>query len=406
MTKTAIRNILTILVLIIIGMFVAYFYIVGTNEEIDSFEDLKDTFIFGSLISDDVSNGGDSVVIGNDVDGTDKNGVIPKLRKISSSPIAGYVVFQNNDEVDMVRYIEKSTGHVYEASTDSFTQQRVSNTTIPKVQEAVWVDNNSSIIRYFDDQDNIKSFYAEVKISEESSSVDGEIEGVFLQDGIKEIIKLNKQIFYLLTSSAGSVGMISDPDGGNRDQIFNSPLGEWLVQYPQKGTLTFTTKPSAGVNGYMYFFDLNKERMTKVLGGVRGLTTLTNPNKTSTLFSKSYKNSFSLNIYDLVDEVSGQLDLQTLPEKCVWSENNIDVYCGVPTRLSQGDYPDDWYQGLISFSDSVWKMDTEKDYSERIISSEDYSSVGIDLIKPELSINEDYLFFINKKDSSLWSLKL
>ena len=65
-----------------------------------------------------------------------------------------------------------------------------------------------------------------------------------------------------------------------------------------------------------------------------------------------------------------------------------------------------WYQGITSFSDSVWMIDIETQTVKVLADPVNIAGEEIDLIKPVLSQDENYLFFINKKDSSLWSLRL
>ena len=148
-----------------------------------------------------------------------------------------------------------------------------------------------------------------------------------------------------------------------------------------------------------YFFDTNNGNMKKILGGVRGLTTLANNDMTKVLFSENLK----MQVYDVKENKSSNL-LRTLAEKCVWSVGGASVYCGVPIHPEDTHYPDAWYKGQVSFSDNIWKIDMENIFSESLTS--DYSDIELDVIKPALSLSDDYLVFINKKDSSLWSLTL
>lgn len=387
------KYIIIFFLIILIGMIVVYFYIIKTDDRVENFEDLKEVYIFGR--STEIGDGTDGNGFTSDNEETpfveiDNNQELPILRKISSAPIAGFFVGEG-----FVIYTDKATGHIYEANTGTISQKRLSNTTIPKIYESIWLNNNSFIFRYLDVNDNIKSFYAEI-------SENNEIEGVFLQDNIKQVVSAGNQIFYLLADSSGSRGITSDLDGDNKELIFNSFLTEWLVQRPQKGILTFTTKPSANVFGYLYFFNTNNGSMDKILDNIKGLTTLTNKNKTKILFSESARNTFTLNVYDVVENTVNKLTIQTLPEKCVWSNDNENIYCGVPKIIEKGNYPDVWYQGINSFSDEIFKIDTENNSIELVNSLENTT----DLIELSLDPEEKYLYFINKKDLSLWGIQL
>ncbi|MBU1557628.1 hypothetical protein KKC45_01560 [Patescibacteria group bacterium] len=404
-TKTAII-IFSIFIIFVLGLVIFYFYIIKSDNQVDDFEEFKDTYIFGRPTSEVV--GGDSIGLATssqEIIDLGESVNIPKLRKITDSPIAGFVSFEDKNDVVSVRYIEKATGHVYEARMNSLTKKRVSNTTIPRVQESVWVDKDSVIIRYLDENNNIKTFSAEIAEADEGELTDGKIEGVFLSDNMKEVISLGKNIFYLLEGTNGSQGFVSSLDGETVSKIFDSPLKEWLIQRPKQGTLTLTMKPSSDVFSYLYFLNTDTGRMDKKLSE-KGLTTLTNKNLSNVLFSKSLVGDFSLSVYDILNKEIRTLPLNTLSEKCVWGDNNTDIYCGIPNSVTRGDYPDEWYQGLISFSDNVYRLDTETGSNELLVSPREVAREDIDIIEPTLSSDENYLFFINKKDFSFWSLEL
>lgn len=356
-------------------------------------------FIFG--LFGEGNDGGDGGEIIDNGFGIGQERPLLKLRKISETPTAGFISFEEDDEV-FVRYTERATGHIYEARTAQPTIKRLTNTTIPRVYEAVWINENSSVIRYLDEKSNIKSFYAEVVKSSEEDSTEGKIEGIFLKDNIKDIISYGEKILSLSNTKSGSQFIVSDIDGSNSFQVFESPLKEWLIQKPKTGTLVLTTKPSYQTLGYLYFLNTNNGELKKILGGVAGMTSLVSSDAQNILYSKN----MNLYKYNTLDSKNTYLLVKTLPEKCVWDTANINIYCGIPLDVPEGNFPDDWYQGTVSFGDSIYKINTNERGVELLVSPVDFSGEEIDVIKPSLSPNGEFLFFINKKDLSLWSLDL
>lgn len=375
-----------------------------------------------------------------DISGYEPDNTIPeniKLKKVSSMPIAGYGVFvkerykevpppEINTEapqektkkptppatefVTALRYVDMATGNIYQTFADKINEQKFSSTVIPKIHEAIFGSKAESVVmRYLANDDlSIQTFTGSLpkELLGADSSILNEIKGSFLPDNITSISvspDLTK-IFYLFETEEGSaVGVTAGVSGTTKTQIFSSPFSEWLSDWPTTNLITLTTKPSGLVPGYVYALNPTKKSFTKILGDINGLTTLTNPNGKSILYSN---NTLSLNIFTIGTKNITPLGVNTLSDKCTWSKASIVVYCAVPTFTTQAVYPDDWYKGKISFSDNIWKINTST--GETTLISDPYIVAGedIDGIKLILDKDEKYLFFVNKKDSFLWELEL
>jgi DNA-binding beta-propeller fold protein YncE len=74
----------------------------------------------------------------------------------------------------------------------------------------------------------------------------------------------------------------------------------------------------------------------------------------------------------------------------------------VPQEISSGQYPDDWYQGLVTFNDSFWSIDTAQNSTTNIVSPSQKFDARDLLVSPDGA----YLYFINKIDGTLWSYRM
>ncbi|MDO8659399.1 MAG: hypothetical protein Q7K54_02245, partial [Candidatus Parcubacteria bacterium] len=164
-----------------------------------------------------------------------------------------------------------------------------------------------------------------------------------------------------------------------------------------------TTKPSSNTLGYMYSTDDAGKNISKVLGNVSGLTTLANPDGKMVLYGDS---NLALNIYHTDTRNSDSLGVKTLPEKCIWNKLGDVIYCSVPKFIDSASYPDSWYQGEISFNDNLWKIDAKTGNTTLLLDPTTITTEQIDGTKIMLDENENYLFFVNKKDSFLWEYSL
>lgn len=211
------------------------------------------------------------------------------------------------------------------------------------------------------------------------------------------------QIFFLIpgANNVGTTGVIANPDGTGQRRIFESPAAEWSAQWVNKNTIALTTLASREADGYLYFLNPDTGNFKKVLGPLRGLTTLVSPDGKKVLYSNSSDASFSTKLYSVDTGALRTLDLSTLPAKCTWQDSAI-LFCGVPKTIVGNKYPDAWYQGVVSFADSIWLINTVQQATNIILSPDQ----AFDVIKPAISPDHNYLYFINKTDQTLWSYRL
>jgi len=193
---------------------------------------------------------------------------------------------------------------------------------------------------------------------------------------------------------------------GATTQIYDSTFSEWLLQPITNDITLITTKASQTVPGYVYEINTAQKTFKKILGDMNGLTTNISPDGKNILYSSSTNTGFTLNLYNRDTGSQRRLGVTTLPEKCAWNTTNTMVYCAVPDVIVDGTYPDNWYQGLIRFTDSLWSINPSTGATNRITSFSNYSETGIDAIDLKVTTSDRYLFFRNKSDKTLWVVDL
>jgi hypothetical protein len=368
-----------------------------------------------------------------------------KLIKVSSMPVAGFAIFSKERLKDVpiivpttpieqglpllktvkatppltefmpaLRYVDKATGNIYQTFADKIEERKFSTTIIPKVNEAYFGNHGGSVImRYLKgDEKTIETFVGVLpkELLGGDTTGSNEIKGSFLPDNVKDLSLSpdTTKVFYLFGSgnnlNDSLVGTILNLLNNKKIQVFDSPFTEWLSFWPTNNTITLSTKPSANIPGYMYSMDGAGKNLTKILGDINGLTTLESPNGKLILYSD---NNLSVNVYHPDTRNSDVLGVKTLPEKCVWGKISDTIYCAVPKLIESGAYPDTWYQGEVSFSDQLWKIDIKTGNGTMILDPATIpGGEEIDGLKLALDEGENYLFFVNKKDSFLWELEL
>jgi hypothetical protein len=354
------------------------------------------------------------------------------LTKISSAPVAGYGIFNKErlitldalpeattpvsktplapktEIVPAFRFIDRATGNIFESFADKIDVRQFSNTSIPKVHEAFLGNNGGSVImRYLkSDNDTIETFLGTLpkEVLGGDYSTPHEVTGSFLPEDIKDlsISPDGAHVFYILPSSDGVMGITLDLATNKKVQIFQNAYTEWTPGWGGNKIITLTTKPAASVMGYMYVLDPITKSFTRVLGGTAGLTASVGIDNKTILYSD---NTLTLFVFYMDTGGSSNTGLHTLPEKCVWG--TLKIYCAVPKNIPVGEYPDSWYQGTASFNDQIWSIDINAGTTTLVL---DPSTMPggevVDATKLGLDPKENYLFFVNKIDSSLWEYKL
>jgi len=343
---------------------------------------------------------------------------IPRLRQLTTAAVSGGMA-SSTGSTTLVRYIERGTGHALENDMISLADSTtLSNTTIPKIYEAIWnTKGDKVLLRYTNDLGSISTFSADLLPVRTSNGTGTpsvsrspyELKGVYLTSNIKNIALSPKadKMFYTVTGSNGAAGYTSSLNESGRVLLWDSPLKNWLAEWPEEDTITMTTSPTGYGLGYLYFVNSKNGSEKKVLGSVRGLTTLTSKDAQKVLYSRSLTDSFQTFIYNTAEDTTDDVPFITLPEKCIWGNlNKNDLYCAVPIQVTPGIYPDVWYQGKVSFIDKIWYINTSTGEARLLSDLYNESGKSIDAINLKLDATEDFLIFMNKNDLTLWSLDI
>lgn len=407
MSKKLIISISIIFIVFVAG--ISFWYIssnkktqnTNTNGNILPFGQGGDT---NTNIDNNTSNGQEQT----NIQGTNQK---INLNQISKDPVAGAVVFDRGGKT-FVRFVERATGNIIETDMDTLTQTRISNTTIPKVDQAFWKKDGSAVVlRYLkDDSDSIQNLFVDIKFPKQTATTTpdssfAKLEATILDGNIEELTVNNDKLIYVTKS--GSV-MLSDMDGKNPKEVFNTPFKEWVVSLLNNDIVSLTTKASSNVPGFLYFVNTKTKTFNKILGNVLGLTTLSSKDGTNTLYSKNSNSGLLLMLKNNKTGSDTESNPKTIPEKCIWSEKeSYTLFCATPIDQNfSKTVLDDWYQGKISFVDNFISTNIYTGTVDLLLDPKKASSLDIDAINLSLSPEENYLIFMNKKDLSLWELKL
>lgn len=423
MSKKSLTILITFVLIILLLCLAAYFFLLGngsgTGTGITGFRSFL-PFGDSSNNNPDDQNGSSNNNQGNqnpkgeapsdpnnpnNPNGFNPADVTKKLRKLSNAPVSGAGTFDIKAGT-VVRYVDKATGHIYEIEMFSPKFDRISNVTMPMSYDALWGSSGAAFIarRLSQDDSEVETYSVNVKST--ATSTNGSISGGELPKNISDVSVKGTSIFYLVKNTDGSVGVTSNIDGSKNKTVWTSPMKELTTQFVNTKTVAINTKPAEDMPGYLYLVDITTGATTRPLGNVSGLVSLVSSDVFKIIYL-TQSDKYSLQIYDIKKGESSFMPFTTFPEKCVWGNKNPSViYCGVPNEYTGKESLTKWYKGLASFSDKIWTYNSKDNTSTSLADLTADSGEKIDVVKPILSENDQYLFFINRNDGFLWSLDL
>lgn len=417
MLKKIFSFILIVIILIAVGL-AAYWYfdkqqggsgipLVGDNQI-----SIGDLFPFGN---GDTNIGTTTPIDSQNPDGTNPDQIPfapPRLWQISERPQSGAITFlastTESARTPFVRFVDKATGNIYESSLTLFGLKRITNTTIPKVYEAVWQPKADAVVlRYLDtDNETIRSTYAKLRPS--AGQDIQELTTSFLPAQATNLAvhpSTGALAFVVEDRTSATVAVTKADTTGSRD-IFKSAIKDVSVSWVGNTTLGLLSKPNANTAGQFYFLKTDTGELSRALGNRLGLVALANNDGTKILYSVARSNSLVTVLFDTKTGSEITAPFKTIPDKCVWSSTTAYVYCATPKTIPSAQYPDAWYQGKISFNDTLWRMNTATGATEFLIDPSITTETEFDATHLTLDPTETYVLFTNKKDAQLWGLRI
>ncbi|HTH93564.1 MAG TPA: hypothetical protein VL576_03750 [Candidatus Paceibacterota bacterium] len=364
------------------------------------------------------SFGSDTIpgVVGNTSNATTPGAPSP-FTQLTGHPVAGYTIFDLTNKVSIpstdpkkkptvqtvtdhyIRYVSRQNGYVYEIK-DSGTPLQITNIFIPNIYEAQFADSNTTALLRFlrNDSETIATYSVPIP-SLNNDGTRTQKTGTFLPDNILELAVSpdQTQLARVTVDNSGSIVTTSTSLGTKIKAIAKSPFVEWLPFWV-KNTVYLQTKAASIANGFLYKIDSSTARLSRALGDIPGLTVSMSPSGTYILYSQSTGTGFSTSIFNTKTNTTNNLSLSIMPENCAWLQNE-DLICGGGNTVKNATYPDDWYAGVVHFSDQLYKISTKSNTYTVLYNN---SGQSFDMTTLKVDENQHLLYFIDKNTGYLW----
>lgn len=313
--------------------------------------------------------------------------VLPKIMALTNEPVIGATLFADGKKVI---YFLKENGKIYQTSFDGIETEEVSGNVISGLIDVLWSPKKDQAINIFKDKKYLYDFSTD--------------RAILYNRNIQEITWSpdGSKVAYLYQQGDESVISIAEPDSTGYQDIFQTRMKDLVLDWTGE-KISLKTAPSGLASTNLYALNPKTKKLNKVIGDIYGLEVKWSLDGKKLLYQATTSKGKQLNLFLMNADGSGlkNLDLATLVEKCAWSENNLLIYCAVPSLISSSMImPDDWYKGVFTSQDIFFKIDPETGNKIKIAEG-DYDATNL-FVSP----NGDKLFFINKNDGLLYVINL
>lgn len=321
--------------------------------------------------------------------GSSAQAVLLEPRQLTSFPVISPTLSADENKV---LYYKKDGGDLYSYDFSTNTQDKISNITILGLVDAVWAPKKDKAAVFYLDNETLKGF-----IHSGSSSV------VMLPLDVKGFAwSPDGNSFAYLLPREGKLSLVISDTGKTQKTVYQTLIMDARIKWISTDTIIFETAPSGLAPGYAFAYSRKNNAFAQVLGPHFGLTTLWSPDATRVLygFTDSAGKNPTLSVADNTGKDIYSSTLHTLPEKCAFASIQ-DIYCAVPASFSQGVWPDEYLRGEINTSDGIMALNLQYQSINEV-----FTKGGFDASNIAVTKNKNWFFFVNRRDGTLWSIKL
>lgn len=311
----------------------------------------------------------------------------PRLKQIVKDPMIGAAL--THDE-SAIMYYQLQGGNLFRLNFASEQPERISNITIVGITQVRWSAKRDFAAVSYLESDRAKFFVSSVGTSSQALFLPATVSSFQWGGG--------STLYYTEAVSSGS-RLVTSTAGKNPKTLATNVIPDLRLTGANAAGIVWESAPTAAVAGISQL--ISPGGNTVELVSRLGLQILPGPGRTFLISGLTSEGRLDgLALYDERGTLLRSFNVATFSEKCAFGRTATSLYCAVPDNAA-GTLPDHWFQGKINFRDHIVHVDLETGITAEVL-----PSTTFDAIELFIDSKEQYLFFTNKNDSTLWRVEL
>lgn len=331
-----------------------------------------------------------------------EGGVVKESRlfQLYDKPVVSSVVFKRSNR-SYVRFMEEGTGHVYEYDIADKKSYRISNTSVPKIQEAFWSMDGTIVAFRYEDGATLKAAVAELATSTSESSFR---KVSFLPEGIRSLALSpdGADIFYITpgTAAGTATGIVARRDGSSPRILFSSKMPRWFVSWPSANSVLIAS-PWSEDGGIVYRINPNTGAQT-IVHTTQGLFLGAIGGPAGDVLAIDSQSGWVANVVSASG--SGDGLLLSIPSSCAFArEATSTAICSSLPRDAAA-VRVAWARGEYDIAGELFSLNLDGNYLGVLLRASEVGDRIFDIVNPALAPDASYATFKNRVDGLLWGV--